>query len=225
MTRERAPRLLIAEDDAVMSALLCEYLEQHGYSITVVHDGESAANVGARGGHALVVLDVVLPGRDGFAALRDIRRASGVPVIMLSDRGGEADRILGLELGADDYVAKPCAPREILARVRAVLRRTQPEMARLTVGALVVSAAERSAQWRGRSLVLTLAQFNLLSLLARHAGEVVTKRRLCEQALGRPLGRFDRAVDAHMSAIRQKLGDGGSLIRTVRGVGYRLSRD
>jgi len=218
-------RVLVAEDDLAMSALLREYLEDHGYAVTLVHDGEAAARIGARGEHDLVVLDVMLPARDGFAALREIRRVSRVPVIMLSGRGGEGDRILGLELGADDYVPKPCTPRELVARVRAVLRRVEPHADVVKIGALVVSATVRSAEWRGRPLELTLTEFNVLEVLARNAGRVVSKRRLCELALGRPLARFDRAVDAHMSAIRQKLGDGAALIHTVRGVGYQLARE
>src|SRR5919198_2718181 len=140
-------RVLVAEDDLAMSALLREYLEDHGYAVTLVHDGEAAARLGERGEHDLVVLDVMLPRRDGFAALRDIRRTSRVPVIMLSGRGAEGERILGLELGADDYVSKPCTPRELLARVRAVLRRVEPHAEVVKIGALVVSTAGRSAEW------------------------------------------------------------------------------
>ena len=219
------PRVLVAEDDPAMGALLREYLEHNGFDVTVVEDGETAANLGARGEHDLVVLDVLLPRRDGLAALREIRRSSHVPVIMLSGRGDETDRVLGLELGADDYVAKPCTPREFLARVRAVLRRVTPDAEVYRAGALVVSPAGRVAEWRGRPLGLTLTEFNLLAVLIRNIGRVVSKKRLSELALGRPLAPFDRAIDAHMSALRHKLGDGAMLIHTVRGVGYQLARE
>jgi len=225
MNGDDLTRVLVAEDDPAIGALLREYLEHHGFSVTIVADGETAASVGVRGEHDLVVLDVVLPRRDGLAALREIRRSSHVPVIILSGRGDETDRVLGLELGADDYVAKPCTPREFLARVRAVLRRVTPEAEVYKAGALVISPAGRVAEWRGRPLGLTLTEFNLLSVLARNAGRVVSKKRLSELALGRPLAPFDRAIDAHISAIRHKLGDGATLIHTVRGVGYQLARE
>jgi DNA-binding response OmpR family regulator len=222
---ESLPRVLVADDDPAMGALLREYLEHHGFSVTVVYDGDAAASVGARGEHDLVVLDVMLPRRDGLAALREIRRSSPVPVIILSGRVDEIDRVLGLELGADDYVAKPCTPREFLARVRAVLRRVTPQHEVYRAGALVIAPAGHLAEWRGRPLGLTLTEFNLLAILARHAGRVVSKKQLSELALGRPLMPFDRAIDAHVSAIRAKLGDGASLIHTVRGVGYQLARE
>ena len=225
MNATESPRVLVAEDDAATGALLSEYLEHHGFCVTWVQDGEAASRLGVRGEHDLVVLDVVLPRCDGLAALRVIRRSSLVPVILLSRRGEETDRVLGLELGADDYVAKPCTPREFVARVRAVLRRVAPEAEVYRAGALVVVPAGRIAEWRGRPLRLTLTEFNLLAALVRNAGRVVSKKRLSELALGRPLAPFDRAIDAHLSALRRKLGDGASLLHTVRGVGYQLARE
>jgi two-component system, OmpR family, response regulator len=151
-----------------------------------------------------------------------------VPVLMLTARGDDIDRIVGLELGADDYVPKPCTPRELTARLRAILRRVQasPEGAGpLSAGALVLWPEKRRVEWRGRSIELTSMEFNLLEVLMRNAGRVVSKRELSEQALGRPLARFDRSVDVHLSSIRHKLGEAATLLRTVRGMGYHLAKD
>lgn len=221
-------KVLLADDDAELSGMLAEYLEREGFSVTAVHDGESAARLAVSGAHEIVVLDVMMPRVDGVEALRRIRQASRVPVIMLTARGDDVDRIVGLELGADDYVAKPCTPRELTARLRAILRRVQPQAAAggpLTVSGLVLWPEKRRAEWRGRALELTSMEFNLLEVLMRNAGRVVSKKELSEQALGRPLARFDRSVDVHLSAIRQKLGEGSALLHTVRGQGYHLARE
>ena len=208
--------------------MLAEYLEREGFAVTAVHDGDAAARLAVSGDYEIVVLDVMMPRVDGVEALRRIRRASRVPVIMLTARGNDVDRIIGLELGADDYVAKPCTPRELTARLRAILRRVQPQAQSggpLEVSGLVLWPEKRRVEWRGRPVELTSMEFNVLEVLMRNAGRVVTKKELSEQALGRPLARFERSIDVHVSSIRQKLGDGSALVHTVRGQGYHLSRE
>ena len=220
-----ATQVLLADDDVELSGMLKEYLEREGYAVTAVHDGEAAVRLAP--GFQIVVLDVMMPKLDGIEALRRIRQASRVPVIMLTARGDDVDRIVGLELGADDYVPKPCTPRELAARLRAILRRTQPQAAEgpLSVASLVLWPEKRRAEWKGRALDLTSTEFNLLEVLMRNAGRVVSKKELSEVGLGRPLARFDRAIDVHLSSIRHKLGEGGALIHTVRGVGYHMARE
>src|SRR2546421_5684632 len=208
--------------------MLAEYLEREGFAVTAVHDGETAARLAIGGTYQIVVLDVMMPRVDGVEALRRIRHSSRVPVLMLTARGDDVDRIIGLELGADDYVAKPCTPRELTARLRAILRRVQPQAGSggpLTVGGLVLWPEKRRVEWRGGPIELTSMEFNLLEVLMRHAGRVVSKKELSEQALGRPLARFERSVDVHLSSIRQKLGAASALIHTVRGQGYHLARE
>jgi two-component system OmpR family response regulator len=223
-----AASVLLADDDVELSAMLKEYLEREGFAVTAVHDGEAAARAALAGNHQIVVLDVMMPRVDGIEALRRIRASSRVPVVMLTARGDDIDRIVGLELGADDYVPKPCTPRELVARLRAILRRVQPggaDSGPLQAGALTVWPEKRRAEWKGKSLELTSIEFNILEVLMRNAGRVVGKNEISEQALGRPLARFDRSIDVHLSAIRQKLGDGASIIRTVRGMGYHLVKE
>ena len=220
--------VLLADDDTELSGMLAEYLEREGFSVTAVQDGEAAARLAAGGDFQIVVLDVMMPRVDGVEALRRIRQASRVPVIMLTARGDDVDRIIGLELGADDYVAKPCTPRELTARLRAILRRVQQPQAEtsgpLSAGDLVLWPQKRRAEWRGHAVELTSMEFNVLEVLMRNAGRIVTKKELSEQALGRPLARFDRSIDVHLSSIRHKLGEGSALIHTVRGQGYHLAR-
>ena len=222
-----AANVLLADDDIELGAMLKEYLEREGFVVTVVHDGEAAARSALAGGHQIVVLDVMMPKVDGIEALRRIRASSRVPVVMLTARGDDIDRIVGLELGADDYVPKPCTPRELVARLRAILRRMQPgtDAGPLQAGALTLWPEKRRVEWRGNAVELTAIEFNILEVLTRNAGRVVGKNEISEQALGRPLARFDRSIDVHLSAIRQKLGDGASLIRTVRGMGYHLVKE
>jgi DNA-binding response OmpR family regulator len=224
-------RVLLVDDDVELTAMLTEYLGREGFDVTAVHDGESGADRALAGGYDIVVLDVMLPRANGVEALRRIRAQSRVPVLMLTARGDDVDRVVGLELGADDYVPKPCTPRELAARLRAILRRAGPAGVAgepLRAGPLALWPARREAQWAGRPLTLTSAEFNLLEVLARHAGRVVSKAELSEQGLGRPLARFDRSIDVHLSSIRHKLGsraDGQPWIRTVRGMGYQLVRE
>jgi DNA-binding response OmpR family regulator len=222
-----ATQLLLIDDDTELCAMLGEYLEPEGFTVTALHDGESGARAALSGAFDVVVLDVMMPRLNGIDALRRIRVASSVPVLMLTAKGDDVDRIVGLELGADDYLPKPFNPRELVARLRAILRRgvTAADNTQVNAGPLVIRPGERTADWRGEALNLTSTEFNLLEILARHAGHVVSKGDLAGQALGRKLTRFDRSIDMHMSKLRNKLGlldDGRSPIQTVRGVGYQL---
>jgi DNA-binding response OmpR family regulator len=226
-------RVLLVDDDVELSAMLGEYLAREGFEVTAVPDGETGVAEALSGRHAIAVLDVMMPGIGGVEALRRIRAESRLPVLMLTARGDDVDRIVGLELGADDYVPKPCTPRELVARLRAILRRSQPVAADesgapVRNGPLVLWPERREARWQERPLELTSTEFNLLEILARRAGQVVSRGELSEQGLGRPLARFDRSIDVHLSSIRHKLGtraDGGSWIQTVRGQGYQLARE
>lgn len=225
--------ILLVDDDVELVAMLKEYLEQEGFDVVAVHDGESGVTEALSGAYQLMVLDVMMPRMSGVDALRRIRAESAIPVIMLTARGDDTDRIIGLELGADDYVPKPCTPRELVARVRAILRRAKPLPEGegnnvLIVGKLTVMPEQRRVEWDGQVVDLTSTEFNLLELLARNAGKPVSKKDLSEQAMGRPLMRFDRSIDVHLSSVRQKLGtltDGRSCIQTVYRLGYQLIRE
>lgn len=226
-------KVLLVDDDVELVEMLKEYLEQEGFDVTATHDGEAGVFEALSGQYAIAVLDVMMPRLNGVEALRRIRTKSGIPVIMLTARGDDTDRVIGLELGADDYVPKPCTPRELTARIRAILRRTQgaqaeDEPAMRVVGALAIWSGQRRAEWAGRPLNLTSTEFNLLEVLAREAGQPVSKSTLSEQGLGRPLARFDRSIDVHLSSIRHKLGvlaDGRSCIQTVYRLGYQLIKE
>lgn len=221
--------VLLVDDDVELAEMLGDYLAQDGFVVSTVHDGASGVEAALTGKYAIVVLDVMMPRLSGSEALRRIRAVSSVPVVMLTAKGDDMDRIVGLELGADDYVPKPCQPRELAARLRAILRRTGPVVERadvpIVVGDLVVRSELRRAEWAGRVVDLTSTEFNLVEALARQAGKPVSKSDLSEVALGRPLVRFDRSIDVHLSSIRQKLGtlpDGRSCIQTVYRRGYQL---
>ncbi len=225
-------RVLLVDDDVALAGMLREYLHGEGFDATTAHDGEAGVEEALSGRYAIVVLDVMLPKLSGVEALRRIRAQSRVPVLMLTAKGDDVDRIVGLELGADDYVPKPCTPRELVARLRAILRRSEAGAAGpggpVTTGPLSLWPERRHAEWEGRAIELTSTEFNLLEVLARNAGRVVTKGELSEQGLGRPLARFDRSIDVHVSSLRQKVGrlaDGRSYIQTVRGLGYQLVRE
>ncbi|MCH8622067.1 response regulator [Undibacterium sp. TS12] len=227
-------KVLLADDDVELVGMLKEYLEREGFAISTVHDGEQAVQAVSTGQYAIAVLDVMMPKMNGIDALRQIRGGSRIPVLMLTARGDDVDRIIGLELGADDYVPKPCTPRELLARLRAILRRTQVgvtadhERQCLVVGALQLWPGQRRAEWNKQMLDLTSTEFTLLELLAKNAGQTVSKSDLSEQGLGRPLARFDRNIDVHLSSIRQKISafaDGRTVIQTVYRQGYMLTRD
>jgi len=226
-------QVLLIDDDTELVGMFTEYLEQEGFRVACAHDGETGAREALSGQYAIVILDVMMPRVNGIETLRRIRAASRIPVLMLTGRGDDADRILGLELGADDYVTKPCTPREMTARVRAILRRTQGTSTEgsgitLSVGKLTMLPEQRRATWDGVPLELTSTEFNLLEVLARNAGRPVSKNDLSEQGLGRPLARFDRNIDVHLSSLRHKLGtlsDGRSCLQTVYRLGYQLIRE
>src|SRR5580692_3365549 len=223
-------RVLLIDDDQRLLELLASYLEQNGLSLTGAPDG-------ARGLAALdaepfdaVLLDVMMPGLTGLEVCKRIREKSRVPIIMLTAKGDETDRVVGLEIGADDYVAKPFSPRELLARLRAVLRRAAPDALaeRLQVGLLAIDAPSREVRVRGKAVELTGIEFDILLALARRAGRVVPRDSLLSDAGRRDVVVGERTVDVHISHLRQKLGDDPrlpKLIRTVRGVGYVLAKD
>ncbi|OOG49169.1 response regulator transcription factor [Rhodanobacter sp. C01] len=221
-------RILIVDDDRALCSLLTEYLQREGFVVDVAHDSVTAlAQLHSQALRPdLLILDVMMPGRDGLETLRELRRQYRLPVIMLSGRGEAVDRVIGLELGADDYLAKPCLPRELLARVRAQLRRNAPGVAgTLQVGTLCLQLAERRAYAEDSELSLTGAEFLLLQALAQRAGELVDKAVLTRMALGRELERFDRSVDVHVSRLRHKLMEASAQaprIESVRGAGYVL---
>ncbi|WP_281275344.1 response regulator [Azoarcus indigens] len=228
------PRVLLVDDDVELSRMLMEYMGGEGFDVHAVHDGEAGVGQALSGSYDLIVVDVMMPRLNGVEVLRRIRARSSLPVLMLTAKGDDIDRVVGLELGADDYVPKPCSPRELVARVRAILRRTQRESggeelnSPLEVAPLVLWPQKRSVEWDGTPLALTSTEFNLLEVLVRHAGRVVSKGDLSEQGLGRPLARYDRSIDVHLSSLRHKLGryaDGRSPIETVRGIGYQYLRE
>lgn len=215
--------ILVIDDDVELCELLTDYLGGEGFELESVHDADSGLARASSGAHALVILDVMLPGQSGFDVLRRLRATSSVPVLMLTARGQDVDRIVGLEMGADDYLGKPFNPRELVARVRAITRRaagTGP-VDKLTDGPLELAPGARSARLHGEELALTSAEFDLLEVLLRHAGKVVSRDQLCESALGRRHSGYDRSIDVHVSNLRRKLGPGlGERVKTVRGQGY-----
>jgi two-component system, OmpR family, response regulator CpxR len=224
-------RILVIDDDVELCALVAEYLEPEGFQIEAAYDGNRGLERALSGDHRLVVLDVMLPGMNGFDVLRKIRNTSKIPVLLLTARGEDVDRIVGLEIGADDYLPKPFNPRELVARIRAVLRRTQagekaagaqiPDV--LQVGDIELDPATRTVRHHGHPVELTSVEFNLLHVLLREAGRVVTRERLVDEVLSRKFSPFDRSIDMHVSKVRKKLGDtdnGSDHIKTVRGVGY-----
>ncbi len=223
-------RVLLIDDDVELVGMFSEYLQQEGFAVDCANDGEEGTAAALSGQFAIAVLDVMMPRLNGIEVLRRIRASSRIPVLMLTGRGDDADRILGLELGADDYVTKPCTPRELTARVRAILRRTQggDGGSEISVGKLTMLPEQRRATWDGMPVDLTSTEFNLLEVLARNAGRPVSKNELSEQGLGRPLARFDRNIDVHLSSLRHKLGtlsDGRSCLQTIYRLGYQLIRE
>lgn len=226
-------KVLLIDDDVELTTLLQEYLTEEGYDVSTDTDGRAAIAAAARNAVDLIVLDIMMPQMNGIEVLQRIRKLSHVPVLMLTARGDDIDRISGLNLGADDYVPKPCSPGELVARVRAILRRAnQPaggaSTDTLRAGRLVIHPGRRSAEWDGQPLDLTGTEFNLLEVLARSAGQLVPKQDISKRAFGKPLTPFDRRIDVHISSVRQKLGfrdDGQSWIRSVRGQGYQLLLD
>ena len=219
--------LLLIDDDADLSAMLCEYLAAEGFTLTVAGNGEDGVQQALTGRFEAVILDIMLPRMNGIEVLGRIRQTSKVPVLMLTARGDDVDRVIGLELGADDYIAKPYYPRELLARLRAVLRRTgnPSPIGPLAIGQLTLDPPRRDARWDGRPIELTVTEFALLEALMRADDIVSTKDELSLSALGRQRQRYDRSIDVHVSNLRQKLSQasaGAVEIETIRGVGYRL---
>ncbi len=221
-------RLLLIDDDARLAELLRGYLEPQGVALVHANGGPAGLAALAAGGFDAILLDVMMPGMDGLEVLRRLRERHPVPVIMLTARGDEADRVVGLELGADDYVAKPFSPRELLARVRAVVRRSQPAATgeRLEAAGVAVDLGSREAWLEGKPLELTGLELDLLAALVRRAGRVVPRQALLSLAGRADATVGERTVDVHVSRLRKKLGDDdGTRIKTVRGVGYVLVKD
>jgi two-component system response regulator CpxR len=229
-SREHTPSLvpipvLLVDDDVELCSSLKRLLGMDGFDVKAVHDGDSGVLHALKGEFELVILDVMLPGGDGRKVLRRIRLTSQVPVIMLTARGDEADRIAGLERGADDYLPKPFNPRELVARMRAVLRRKNgsPPQEILKIGNLQMDCRQRRVTRNGSDVALTGAEFDILLLLVRSAGKVLSREEIAEAALGRPIGFFDRSIDNHISNLRKKLctrvGE-AERIQNVRGAGY-----
>jgi len=217
-------RILLVDDDVELASLIRDYLSSEGFEIELAHDGETGLSRARSGEHAMVVLDVMLPKRNGLDVLRALRESSRIPVLMLTARGDDVDRIVGLEMGADDYLGKPFNPRELAARLRAIQRRASggaPAREVLEVGDVSLDVGARTVRRSGVEIALTTAEFALLELFLRSAGRVVTRDAIAEQVLGRRLSAFDRSVDVHVSNLRKKLDpDGGERIKTVRGSGY-----
>jgi two-component system response regulator CpxR len=228
-------RLLIVDDDQALVNLLKRFLVNEGFHVDAAYDHASGLEAARSATHELIILDVMLPGGSGFELLKALRQESSVPVLLLTARGEAVDRILGLEIGADDYLAKPFDPRELVARIRAIFRRTREGAPAkggehdevLTVGDISMSMGTRMVTCCGNPVELTSVEFNVLELLLRNAGSVVTREQMAQVALGRPLNAFDRSVDVHVSRLRKKLADcpnaADELIRPIRGVGYFLA--
>ena len=224
--------VLFVEDDARLAQFTAEYFGEHGVDVTLAHEGESGLAEALRRPFDVVVLDLMLPKRDGLSVCRALRAKTDVPIIMVTARGEEADRVLGLETGADDYVVKPFSARELLARVRAVVRRDRgqagPGRLLVRAGRLCIFGASRRVTLDGRELSLTSSEFDLLAALAEHRGRVLSREQLLDLVKGSTEEAFDRSIDVHVSRLRQKLGDDGrrpSLIKTLRGLGYMLVDD
>jgi two-component system response regulator CpxR len=227
-------RLLVIDDDTELCELLTDYLSGQGFAVETSQHGGQGAEQALTGDYALVILDVMLPGMNGFDVLRKIRERSRVPVIMLTARGDDIDRIVGLELGADDYLPKPFNPRELVARIRAIQRRFDAARssdagtpAEVKVGDVSLCRTSRTVKRNDEFVDLTSVEFNLLDVLLARAGQVVSREVLVAEVLGRQLSAYDRSIDVHVSALRRKLGHlcgKSERIRTVRGVGYLYAR-
>jgi two-component system OmpR family response regulator len=223
--------ILLIDDDLELSAMLTEYLAGEGFHTTTVNNGTDGAHAAASGRYSAIILDVMMPGLNGIDVLRKIRQTSSVPVVMLTAKGSDIDRVVGLEMGADDYIAKPYYPRELVARLRAVLRRQGQDAVTDDKPAhsddLTFSKARREASWAGTPFDLTATEFNMLDALLQGGDSVTTKDDLSRTVLGRVREVYDRGVDVHISNLRRKLAavSGGKLeIETIRGIGYRLKQ-
>jgi DNA-binding response OmpR family regulator len=223
--------LLVVDDDRKLCGLIRDYLLPHGWQVEMRHNGPEGLEAARSGKHEAVLLDVMMPGMDGFDVLRELRKSSTVPVLMLTAMGEEADRIVGLELGADDYLPKTFSSRELLARLRAVTRRSSlpaagdPPSRDLVCGDLTLNEAAHVATLAGEALDLTALEFAILASLLKAKGRVKTREALLEEVSDRRFDVFDRSIDVHVSQVRRKLGDDAKqprFIRTIRGVGYKL---
>ncbi len=219
-------RLLVVDDDVELCSLLGEFLRREGYTVQCENDGPAGVDQALSGGFDMVVLDVMLPHLDGFEILKRVRSRSSVPVLMLTARGEDVDRIVGLELGADDYLPKPFNPRELAARIRAILRRSdaQPAAGRLEVNGVSLEPGSRQVWSDGAAVELTTLEFSILEMLMRAAGRVVSRDALMEGLYNRKATPFDRSIDMHVSHLRRKLEGERPLIKTIRGVGYQFCR-
>ncbi|HEY3451196.1 MAG TPA: response regulator transcription factor [Myxococcales bacterium] len=232
MTSEPTVTALLIEDDERLARLTADYLQGHQVLVTTVGDGAKGLDEALKHRYDVVLLDVMLPGMDGLQVCRSLRERSDVPIVMLTARGEEADRVMGLELGADDYLPKPYSPRELLARINALLRRAKgkagPSTKAIEIGSLKVDPGGRRATLEGRELSLTSYEFDLLKTLAERAGRVLSREQLMEVAKGSADESFDRSIDVHVSRLRAKLGDDPrhpKLLKTVRGAGYLLAKE
>lgn len=225
-------KLLLVDDDKELCGMLQSYLAQEGFETDATHTGESAVDSVLNNSYQLVVLDIMLPGLSGFDVLKTIRETSSIPVLMLTARGEDVDSVIGLELGADDYLAKPCSPRVLLAHIRAILRRSESNVFasdndQLCIGDIELYSQSRTVYREKDPVALTSTEFTILETLMRNAGNVVNKSELSEIALGRKLAHFDRSLDVHISNVRKKLGfisDRNNRIKTIRNVGYLYSK-
>jgi DNA-binding response OmpR family regulator len=226
------PRVLLVDDDRELCQMLSEYLDAEHFDVKSVHDGSDALAELQAGEFEIVILDVMLPSVGGLDVLRKLGASYATPILMLTARGDDVDRIVGLELGADDYLSKPFNPRELVARIRAILRRASTRSPRggapdeLTVGPITLNAGTRLVHVGGEAVALTGAEFRVLELLMRAAGQVISRDAMTEQALGRKLAAYDRSIDTHISNLRRKLeleAGGNPEIKNVRGSGYTLT--
>ena len=225
-------RLLMIDDDEKLVALTRDYLESHGFQVAAAHDGKAGVEAALSSEPALVILDLMLPGIDGLEVCRRVRQSSRVPILILTAKGDETERIVGLEMGADDYLPKPFNPRELLARIRAILRRSEdeevaPVSSVVRVGPLIVDIGSRAVSVRGQQVDMTTAEFDILHALASSAGRVLSRDQLLQNVHGENWAAYDRSVDVHVSRIRQKIEEDPrrpALLKTVRGVGYQLVR-
>lgn len=221
--------ILIVDDDTELTDLLVQFLEPEGFAVICVHDGDSAVKRALNQNFDAIILDVMLPRLNGFEVLKAIREHSETPVLMLTARGDDIDRIVGLEIGADDYLPKPCNPRELVARLRAILRRTKKISTHRPIiehQDILVDCSKRLALHNGEPMELTNAEFNILEMLIKSPGQAFSKEELTEYALGRKYTAYDRSIDVHISNLRNKLGenqDGELLVKTVRGFGYMFN--
>ncbi len=220
-------KVLLVEDDERLAQLTARYLESHGVVVTIAPDGLEGQAEALRRQYDCVVLDLMLPGRDGIEVCRQLRQKIDVPILMVTARGAESDRVLGLEVGADDYVTKPFSARELLARIKANVRRSRgelgPQNEQIAVGPLVLDPSRLSVTLAGKPIAVTAYEFSVLRALAQRPGQVLSREQLLDLAKGSAELSFDRSIDVHVSRLRAKLGEDSGLVKTVRGVGYMLA--